>query len=246
LPSLPGYFYAQKGEDIFVNLFASSTADIKLAGGRAVKLAQETRYPWDGAVKITVAPDKKSKFTVAVRIPGWAHNEAVPGGLYQFLKGAPSEAVTLKVNGKAVPIKLDKGYVRLNRSWKSGDVIELNLPMPVQRVVASEKVKADQGCVALQRGPVVFCAEWPDNPDGKVRNLVVPAGQTFSAVFEPSLLNGVETISGKSETLSKNADGAMVETEHPFKAIPYFAWANRGKGEMAVWFAGREGEYSGP
>jgi hypothetical protein len=236
LPSLPGYFYAQKGDSIFVNLFASGVADIKLDGKRDIKLTQETRYPWDGAVKITVAPDKKSKFTIAVRVPGWARNEAVPGGLYQFLNSATNEPVTLKVNGKSVPIKLDRGYVSLNRRWKSGDVIELNLPMPVQRVVANDQVAADRGCVALQRGPIVYCAEWPDNPSAKVRNLSLPDDQAFSAAFEPSLLNGVETISGKAVATAKNADGTVTKTEQPFKAIPYYAWANRGKGEMSVWF----------
>jgi DUF1680 family protein len=240
LPSLPGYFYAQNNDSIFVNLFAGGIADVKLDDGRTIKLTQETRYPWDGVVKITVTPDKKSKFTVAVRIPGWARSEAVPGDLYQFQKGALNKPVTLKVNGKDVPIKLDKGYVRLNRSWKVGDVIELNLPMPVQRVVASDKVNADRGRIALQRGPIVYCAEWPDNPNGKVRNLMLPRDQSFNVAFEPSLLNGVETISGKAMTLSKNADGAIVKTEQPFKAIPYFAWANRGKGEMAVWFTNLE------
>ena len=228
LPSLPGYFYAQQNNSVFVNLFASGTADIKLDDGHKIKLTQETRYPWDGAVKIFVAPEKKSKFTIAVRIPGWARNEAVPGGLYQFLKAPSNEPVTLKVNGKSIPIKLDRGYARLDRSWKDGDVIELNLPMPVLEVVASEKVRADRGRIALQRGPIVYCAEWPDNPNGKVRNLTLPHDQAFNAVFEPSLLNGVETITGKSETLSKNADGAIMKTEQPFKAIPYFAWANRG------------------
>ena len=237
LPSLPGYFYAQKADSIFVNLFAGGIADITLDDGRAVKLTQETKYPWDGAVKITVAPDKKSRFTVAVRIPGWARHEAVPGGLYQFVQGAPDKPVTLKVNGKNVPVKLAKGYVCLDRSWKNGDVIELNLPMPVQRVVAGDKVKADQGRIALQRGPVVFCAEWPDNPDGKVRTLMLPRDQSFTAAFEPSLLNGVETISGRALSLSEDAHGAQLKKEQPFKAIPYFAWANRGKGEMTVWFA---------
>lgn len=244
LPSLPGYFYAHKNDSIFVNLYAGSIADIKLDDHRNIKLTQETHYPWDGAVKITVVPDKKSKFTIAVRIPGWARNEAVPGGLYEF-SATNSEPVTLKVNGQNVPTNLDNGYVRLDRIWKAGDVIELNLPMPVQQVVASEIVKADRGRIALQRGPIVYCAEWPDNPNGKVRNLMLPPGQIFNASFDLSLLNGVETISGKAITVSKNADGAMVQTEQPFKAIPYFAWANRGKGEMAVWFDGAEAKALG-
>ena len=235
LPSLPGYFYAQQGDKAFVNLYASGTVDMKLANGRTLKLTQQTDYPWDGDIKITVAPAKKSKFQIAVRIPGWARNEAVPGDLYKFLDTAPP--VTLKVNGKAVPIKLDQGYVAINRTWKNGDVIELNLPMPVRRVVANENVKADVGRVALQRGPIVFCAEWPDNPNGKVRSLLLPDNESLTATYEPSLLNGVETISGKAVAVSKNADGSLVKQEQDFKVIPYYAWANRGKGEMAVWFA---------
>jgi len=237
LSSLPGYFYVRKNDAIFVNLYASGRAEITLDDGRAIALTQETRYPWDGAVRITVAPNKESKFTVAVRIPGWARNEATPGGLYRFLEGAPHEPVALAVNGKQVAIMLDKGYVRLDRNWKNGDLIELNLPMPVQPVVAAENVEADRGRIALQRGPIVYCAEWPDNPKGSVRKLVLPRAQSFAAAFEPSLLNGVETITGSSVAFAKNADGGVSKTEQPFKAIPYYAWANRGKGEMAVWFA---------
>jgi len=236
LPSLPGYFYARQNDKIFVNLYAAGTADIRLDDGRALKLTQATEYPWDGAVKIMVAPEKKSKFQIAVRIPGWARNEAVPGDLYHFLNAA-GDPVTLKVNGQSVAIKLDHGYAVLNRTWKNGDVIELNFPMPVRRVLAKENVKADAGRVALQRGPIVFCAEWPDNPNGKVRNLILPDEQPLTATFEPSLLNGVETIQGRAFSVSKNSDGSLAKTEQDFKAIPYFAWANRGKGEMAVWIA---------
>ncbi len=237
LPSLPGDFYAQQGDRIFVNLYAAGTADIKLDDGRALKLTQETRYPWDGAVKITVVPEKKSKFVIAVRIPGWARNEVMPGDLYQFLDDATNEPVTLKVNGRPMAIKLNQGYATINRTWKSGDVIELNLPMPVRRVVANGSVKADIGRVALERGPIVFCAEWPDNPNGKVRNLMLPDQQPLTATFEPSLLNGVETVAGRAFSVSRSADGSLVKTEQDFKAVPYFAWANRGKGEMAVWLA---------
>jgi DUF1680 family protein len=240
LPSLPGYFYAQQDGKIIVNLFASGTANIQLDNGRKIVLTQATKYPWDGAVKITVAADKKSKFILAIRVPGWARNEVVPGDLYQFSDAATDEPVTLKVNGVSVAVKLNKGYAILNRNWKSGDVIELNLPMPVRRVLASKNVKADLGRVALQRGPIVFCAEWPDNPGGKVRNLILPDNQLLTAVFEPSLLNGVETIQGRALGVSKKADNSVVETEQDFKAIPYFAWANRGKGEMSVWMANTE------
>ncbi|MGC9943858.1 MAG: glycoside hydrolase family 127 protein [Verrucomicrobiota bacterium] len=240
LPSLPGCFYAQQKDRVFVNLFAAGTADVKLDGGPALKLTQETRYPWDGAVKITVAPEKKSKFTMAVRIPGWARNEVMPGDLYKFSDGATNQPVTLKVNGRQVAIKLNKGYAILTRTWRNGDVIDLNLPMPVRRIVANENVKADIGLVALERGPIVFCAEWPDNPGGKVRNLMLPDDQSLTATFEPLLLNGVETVEGRAFSVSRDANGSLVKTGQDFKAIPYFAWANRGKGEMTVWLANSE------
>jgi len=234
LPSVPGYFYARQKDRIYINLYAGGTADIHLDDGRKIRLTQETSYPWDGAVKINVGPEKASRFTLALRIPGWARNEAMPGGLYHFAD-TNTESVTLQVNGKTAPLKLENGYAKLDRKWKAGDVVTFNLPMPVRRIVASEKVKADIGRVALQRGPIVFCAEWPDNPNGKVRNLILPDDKPLSATFEPALLNGVETISGKALAISKSADGSIVKTEQNFKAIPYYAWANRGPGEMIVW-----------
>ena len=226
LPSLPGYFYAQHGDTVFVNLFAGGTADIKLDDGRKMTLTQVTRYPWDGDVKITVAPEKRSKFTLAVRIPGWARNEPIPGDLYRFAD-TNTEPVTLAINGRNVKFSVENGYANLSRSWKPGDVVELNLPMPVRRVLANPNVAADVGRVALQRGPIVFCAEWPDNPDGKVIDLTLPDDQLLRAKFEPRLLNGVEVIKGHA----LNAD----KQEQDFTAIPYYAWANRGPGEMTVW-----------
>jgi len=125
-----------------VNLYAAGTADIKLDDGRTVKLAQETRYPWDGVVKMTVTPAKSGKFNLNVRIPGWARDEALPSDLYAFADKV-QESATLKVNGKTVPMKLEKGYVSLQRSWKKGDVVELNLPMTVRRIVANQNVADD-------------------------------------------------------------------------------------------------------
>jgi len=226
LPSLPGYFYAHQGDTIFVNLFAGGTAGIKLDDGRKIALTQVTRYPWDGDVKITVTPEKKSKFTLAVRIPGWARNEPVPGDLYRFAD-TNTEPVTLAINGKPVKFRVENGYAKLHRSWKRGDLVELNLPMPVRRVLANPNVKADIGRVALQRGPIVFCAEWPDNPGGNVLNLTLPDSQALTAHFEPQLLNGVEVIDGRAMNPDKG--------EQDFTAIPYFAWANRGPGQMTVW-----------
>src|SRR5262245_727898 len=234
LASLPGYVYAERGDTLYVNLFISSTADISVDNGRTVRIVQETRYPWDGAVKLTVNPDKSGPFTINVRIPGWARNEAVPGDLYRFADQV-NDQVVLKVNGKPVTLKLSKGYVSLNRNWRKGDVIELELAMPVRRILANEAVGADRGRVALQRGPIVYCAEWPDNPGGHVRNLLLPDSANLTTEFKPDLLNGVVVVRGKAFGLSLDAQGKVMKSEQDFMAIPYYAWANRGRGEMIVW-----------
>src|SRR5215470_7886885 len=239
MASVPGYVYAQQGDSLYVNLFVGSTADIKMDSGRTVKLTQETRYPWDGNVKMIVNPGESGDFTINVRIPGWARNEAAPTDLYRFIDKV-DEPVVLKVNGKTVEYKLDKGYARLNRAWKQGDVIELRLPMPVRRVVASARVGADKGRVAIERGPIVYCAEWPDNPNGHVRNLLLSDSARLTAEFEPDLLNGIEVINGRAFSLAYDRQGKIVRNEQPFTAIPYYAWANRGRGEMIVWLPDNE------
>ena len=234
MASVPGYVYGQKGNAVWVNLYMASTSDIKLENGRKLNIVQETRYPWAGAVKMTVNPDQTSQATIHLRIPGWAQEQPIPSDLYRF--SDKSTAVpTLKVNGRNVPVKLAKGYVAIERTWKKGDVVELNLPMPVRRVVANEQVAADRGRVAIQRGPIVFAAEWVDNPNGKVRNLMLPDSAKLTAEFNPALLNGVEVVRSRAVSLSRDARGKVVRTEQNFTAIPYYAWANRGKGEMMVW-----------
>ena len=233
LPSVPGYVYAKTNDAIFVNLFVQGTGEIALDGNRAVKLTQQTRYPWDGAVKITVAPEPAGTFAINVRIPGWAREEPVPGDLYRFLDTAPP--ATLKVNGVAVPLAIDKGFVRISRAWQRGDTIDLDLPMPVRRVVANEKVADDAGRVALQRGPIVYAAEWPDHPGGRVRNLVLPDASSLTSQFLPTLLNGVTVVRGRARALAADGRGGVTATDLPLIAIPYATWANRGPGEMIVW-----------
>jgi DUF1680 family protein len=239
MASVPGYVYAQQGDTLYVNLFVGSSSEISMDNGRKVKLTQETRYPWDGAVRMTVNPDKAGAFAINVRIPGWARNEAAPSDLYRFLDQV-NEPVTLMVNGKPVPLKIEKGYVSLRRNWKKGDVIALTLPMPVRRVGANEQVAADGGRVALQRGPIVYCAEWPDNPGGHVRNLLLPDSAKLFAEFRPDLLNGLTVIKSRGLALSFDAEGRVVKNEQDFTAIPYYAWANRGRGEMIVWIPNNE------
>ncbi len=229
LPSLPGYAYAVKGGDLYVNLFVQGEASVD-AGGRRVTVRQETRYPWDGSVRIAVQLDRAGSFAVLVRIPGWARGEVVPTDLYRFAD-ATADKPALKVNGMSVEVKPEKGYARISRSWQKGDIIELSLPMPIRRVVANDAVKADAGKVALTRGPLVFCAEWPDN-GGRVLDLALPDAAPLASAFRPELLNGVVVITGEAAT---RADGKP----RPFLAIPYYAWAHRGPGEMAVWLPRR-------
>jgi DUF1680 family protein len=234
MASVPGYVYAQQGDTLYVNLYVGSTADIKMDSGPTVKIVQETRYPWDGNVKMTLSPDRSGSFTVNVRVPGWARNEAIPSDLYRFADKA-SDPVVLKVNGKNVPGTLNKGYIALRRKWAKEDTISLVMPMPVRRIVAHELVEANRGRVALQRGPIVYCAEWPDNPGGKVRNLLLPDGAMLTAEFRQDLLNGVEVIKGRAFSLAYDAQGKVLSGEQDFLAIPYYAWANRGRGQMIVW-----------
>ncbi|HEY6546308.1 MAG TPA: beta-L-arabinofuranosidase domain-containing protein, partial [Vicinamibacteria bacterium] len=239
LASVPGYVYAQQADTLYVNLFVASSAEVGMKTGRKVKLVQETRYPWDGAVRITVSPDRAERFAVNVRIPGWARGEAVPGDLYRFAD-ASNEKATLRVNAQETPVALEKGYAKLDRAWKAGDVIELGLPMPVRRVAANTSVEADAGRVALQRGPLVYAVESPDHPGGKVRNFLLADDAALSTEFRPGLLNGVQVVTGRAVALANEADGKVTKRAQDFTAIPYYAWANRGPGEMLVWFPNRE------
>jgi DUF1680 family protein len=239
MASVPGYVYAQRGDALWVNLYMASNAEIKLDAGRTVRMTQETRYPWDGAVRMTVNPDQAGPLTVHVRIPGWARNEPVASDLYRYADKAPAAPV-LKVNGKPALLQIEKGYVALTRDWKTGDTIELDLPMPVRRVLANDQVAADRGRVALERGPVVYTAEWVDNPGGKVRSLMLPDSAKLTAEFQPALLKGVTVIKGKAVALSYDAKGTVQKSAGNFTAIPYYAWANRGRGQMTVWIPNSE------
>lgn len=233
LPSVPGYMYARQGDDrIFVNLFASSTASLTVPGAQ-VEIVQQNNYPWDGNLKFTVSPKAPVAFTMAIRVPGWVQNQVLPSDLYAFERGG-MEKVTIKINGSPVAYTMEKGYALLNRTWKKNDVIEVSLPMEVKKILANEKVKEDAGRVALQRGPLVYCAEWPDN-NGKAANFILPAGTVFSSEYRPDLLNGVTVL--KTQAIAVVASENKVTTEpRPFVAIPYYAWANRGAGEMMIWF----------
>ena len=233
LPSVPGYMYAQNSDAVFVNLFINSNSSVTI-NGKAVDIEQQNNYPWQGDLKFIVSPKKGAlPFAFKVRIPGWALNEAIPSDLYYYSSKLDSKII-ITVNGIPAEYNMENGYAVLNRTWKKNDVVQVNLPMEVRRVKANDKLKEDIGKVALQRGPLMYCAEWPDN-NGTVSTIVLPPNAQFTTEYEPALLNGITVL--KSEINKVNvADNKVNTSTQPFMAIPYYAWANRGKGEMMVWF----------
>ena len=244
LPTLPGYVYATGGDSLYINLFAAGSAKVDLAG-RSVELIQETKYPWEGAVKILVNARPGWTFTIRLRIPGWAGNKPVPTDLYRFLD-RNEQPVRLWVNRKPVDFKLENGYALLRRKWRSNDLIELILPLPNRRVVAHELVKEDAGKVAIARGPIVFCAEGVDN-QGRALNLVLPDSAKLEHWYRPDLLGGVAIITAKAVAVDLSAAGRILDQRpYRFMAVPYFAWANRGPGEMAVWLPRTESAVEPP
>ena len=235
LPQVAGMEYATGANEIYVNLFMAGNATIPLQGG-AVTIDQRTRYPWDGKVELTIDPGQESReFALRVRIPGWARNEAIPDGLYRFEQTSDART-TMSVNGEPVMFNPTAGYAVMKRQWKKGDKVEIDFPMPVRRVSARTEVKDDAGKVALQRGPLVYCVEWPDVKGGTVTNLVLDKGITLAARQESGLLGGITSIVGMAKGLYCE-EGIVAVRPLEFKAIPYYAWARRGKGEMTVWLA---------
>jgi DUF1680 family protein len=239
VPAIPGYIYAVTDKDLYVNLFISNDASVTV-GKSKVAISQKADFPWDGKVAITVNPESSGKFTLRIRIPGWAQNEALPGGLYKFTD-QDKEPVKLSVNGETTAMVLTDGYAVISRIWKSGDKVSLEIPMPVRRVIADERVKEDGEKFAFQRGPVIFCAEWPDNNTGNVLDLVIKKDASFTTEFDPSLLEGTQVIKTTGTQTKKTPDG-KVETlpEEPVKLIPYALWNNRGAGQMVVWLPSSE------
>lgn len=224
LPSLPGYIYAVKDEDVFVNLYIGNEAKFAV-GGKELQIRQTTNYPWEGNIKIEIENDIDAHFNL--RIPGWARNEVMPGDLYTYVD-AEKPGILAKVNGEEVTVDLQSGYLSLEKkTWAKGDVIELAFEMPVRKVESHELVEANKGKIALERGPLVYCAEEIDNPGG-VLNLGVSRETPFNYSYDQGLFSGLGKINGKTSAAHGMKD---------FTAIPYYAWAHRKMGEMAVWLA---------
>ncbi|HOU17426.1 MAG TPA: glycoside hydrolase family 127 protein [Candidatus Marinimicrobia bacterium] len=218
LPSVPELIYATIADSVYINLYISSNADI-IVNQKKIEIIQQTDYPWDGKINIIVNPEKKTIFTLKLRVPGWARNEVVPGDLYKYIAENP-EKVSLLVNGKDENFVLDKGYIEITRKWTRGDKIELTLPLAVRKVVAHEKVTDNVNKVAFECGPIVYCAEEIDNH--RISEITVPLDTKLNITKGAVLTENVNILRGKVDN-------------QELILIPYYVWSNRGVGKMKVW-----------
>ena len=231
--SVGDYIYAKSNDALYINLFIGNSGTVVIKN-RKVQVKQITNYPWDGKVQISVAPEKQTEFDLYVRIPGWATNQAVPGETYSFSDNS-SEKISLILNGVPAKYKMVNGYAVIKKTWKKGDTVLLNMPMPVRRIVAINEVIEDRDRVALQRGPLVYCFEHVDN-NGKAMNILIPDNINFTSEYKPQLLNGVVVLEAEAPISTVSTDGRSINTiKRKVTAIPYYSWANRGQGEMRLW-----------
>lgn len=222
MASVPYYMYATQGNDVYVNLFIQSKADIETESNK-INVEQTTGYPWDGKINIAVTPEKEQEFALRVRIPGWAQDAPVPTDLYSFTDKA--QAYSISVNGSKVNAKQYDGYATLVRNWKAGDVVEINLPMEVRRVKANDQVEDDRGKLAIERGPIMFCLEGQDQADSTVFNKFIPDGTPIEASYDAGLLNGVMVLSGTAKEIDRNGKVKMFPSKqflilHGTTAVP--------------------------
>ena len=239
IPSLPGYVYAIKNRDVYLNLFMSNTANLQIEG-KSVSLKQTTNYPWDGDVQVEVTKASGKAFNMMIRIPGWVRNEVLPSDLYSYADNKKTN-YSVKINGESIQSSLAKGYLSIDRKWKKGDRIEIHFDMQPRMVKAHEKVKADKGRVSFERGPVVYCAEWPDNYT-EIPSILLPEKPEVEVVDKPDMLNGIKELKTQAQSLSINEKGWLETRNVTLTLIPYYAWSHRGDGQMAVWLPQEVGE----
>lgn len=243
IPSMPGYIYGVRDNNLYVNLFASNTATIAV-GGKNVTLEQSTQYPWDGDIAIKVLQNKAKTFNMLVRIPGWVLNQVVPSDLYSFSDDILS-GYEVTVNGQRVDGELQNGYLVINRNWKKGDVVRIHFDMPVRTVIANLRVADDRGRVAVERGPLVYCAEWADNEGINPHHLLLARQPQFEVEPAYSIQNTegdgktfqVTAITAQAQDVHVNREGRIAAKDVKVKLIPYYAWNHRGAGKMDVWLA---------
>ena len=247
IPSLPGYVYAYGANEtnrpngkpaIYVNLFLSNKSELTV-GKKKVTLSQQTNYPWDGDITINVEKNSAGLFAMKIRIPGWVKGKVVPSDLYSYTDNKHL-GYTCSVNGNGIDVKTtEDGYLTIDRKWKKGDKVQIHFDMEPRTVRAINNVEADRGMVAIERGPLVYCAEHSDNQfdifsalvnqkpvfEVKSEKLKVESGETYPIV----------TLTTDAQTLDFNEQGKLVTHDQRLTLIPYYAWCHRGSGKMRIW-----------
>lgn len=225
IPSIPGYIYAIKDDQLFVNLFIGNKTNIEIEG-KNVSLEQNTEYPWKNSTQILINPTSKVKFNLKIRIPDWAQNRIMDGNLYHFVNDAEASLI-IKVNGKEIPVEINHGYATIYRVWKKGDKVDIQFPMNVRLVAANKNVQEDLGKLAVECGPIVYCAEGTDNDLDIFKIAAIKENSKFTLEYKPHLLGGINEITAQVSYLSETTE---------LHLIPYCVWNNRGVGKMSVWF----------
>ncbi|UVQ76270.1 glycoside hydrolase family 127 protein [Bacteroides faecis] len=231
IPSLPGYVYAVKDDQVYVNLFLSNKAELKVDKKKII-LEQETDYPWKGDIRLKIAQGNQN-FTMKLHIPGWVRGNVLPGDLYAYADNQ-KPVYRVSVNGQTVESDVNNGYLSIARKWKKGDVVEVHFDMLPRIVKANPKVEADRGRVAVERGPIVYCAEWPDNRFN-IHSVLLNQHPQFKVTEKPELLYGINQLTTDAQALSYDMAGKLVAKDVELTLIPYYAWAHRGEGDMEVW-----------
>ena len=219
IPSISGLLYSKEHNTVYVNLYASSNASLVLENNN-VKIIQETKYPLNGKITVTISPEKESEFTVKFRIPGWSRNEVLPSDLYEYSNPLENEN-SIKINDKEISIESNNGYYSITKKWKKGEKVTLDFPMKVRKVIADEKIEDDKNKMALEYGPIVYAIEEVDNKNN-FDAISISSLDKFT-VKQESILGGINTLNNEN-----------------LKAIPYYTWSNRGVGKMKVWLPTKE------
>jgi hypothetical protein len=243
IPSMPGYIYGVRNNNLYVNLYAANTATVAI-NGKNVTLEQSTQYPWDGDIAIKVLQNKAKAFNMMIRIPGWVRNQVVPSDLYSFSDDILAD-YEVSVNGQRVDSELENGYLVINRNWKKGDVVRIHFDMPVRTVIANLRVSDDRGRIAVERGPLVYCAEWADNEGITPHHILLGRMPHFDVKPAYNIPNTegdgknfqVTAITAQAQEASLSPEGRLSAKDVQLTLIPYYAWNHRGAGKMDVWLA---------
>jgi DUF1680 family protein len=231
LAQMPGFMYALAGDAVYVNLYASSESSFTF-GGKNVKLSMKSEMPWGGRSTLTISAQDEVPATIKLRIPGWARNRVVPGPLYSYADRVDAEAA-VSVNGARVNASVDRaGYVSIARTWKTGDTVDVQFPMEIRKVIADERVRENRHRMAIERGPIVYCAESHDLAGGSALDLLVDAQVPLRAAVDESFYGGVTVVHAEATRLTRPSTA-----RRSVKLIPYYLWANRGAAEMTVWLS---------